>query len=127
MIDKLAGEDTPENLDKWTRKIVEEIEHGPYADSLPEWVSCTDVNKPLECATRWVEDSNAHVCRFALNPVPKNDTELSSEYYAGAAPIIQQQIAKGGVRLAAMLNGIFVGFSGFEGPRYLSPLLVQEP
>jgi len=38
---------------------------------------------------------------------------MNGTYYAGAAPIIQQQIAKGGVRLAAWLNQAFAGESGF--------------
>lgn len=38
---------------------------------------------------------------------------MDGDYYTGATPIIQQQIAKGGVRLAAWLNVIFAGKTGF--------------
>lgn len=58
------------------------------------------------CATQWATETNAFVCSYVLKTDPEGK-ELSGSYYRGAAPIIQEQIAKGGVRLAVWLNQIF--------------------
>ncbi|KIO19670.1 hypothetical protein M407DRAFT_82494 [Tulasnella calospora MUT 4182] len=106
MVKKLAGSDNEENLNAWTDIIVNEINNGSYKPLIPEWLNCTDPRDALNCALKWATDSNSFICTYVL----KNDTdgwELSGSYYRGAAPIIQQQIAKGGVRLAVWLNQLF--------------------
>lgn len=112
MITQLAGPDTTANLDAWTGTIVNEIRNGAYASSLPSWLSCSDITQAQACSTAWAADANSFVCSYVLNPNPAGQ-ELNGTYYNGAAPIIQMQIAKGGVRLAAWLNKIFAGSTGF--------------
>ncbi|KAG8917509.1 hypothetical protein FRC01_002401, partial [Tulasnella sp. 417] len=106
MVTKLAGRDTEGNRDAWTTTIVNEINSGKYRRLVPDWLSCTDVNDALSCALEWAIDSNKLICDYVLTTDPTNK-ELSGTYYRGAAPIIQQQIAKGGVRLAVRLNQLF--------------------
>ena len=82
----------------------------------------------------WAREANSYVCSYVVKTDPSGK-ELSGDYYLGAAPIIDMQIAKGtlgtadvfrksrsnrlpfillgGVRLAAWLNTIFAGRSGF--------------
>lgn len=43
---------------------------------------------------QWAVDTNKLICDYVLKTDPKGK-ELSGSYYRGAAPIIQQQIAKG--------------------------------
>ncbi|KAG8893343.1 hypothetical protein FRB99_001985 [Tulasnella sp. 403] len=112
MVEELAGKDNVENLNAWTQKIVGEINNGIYASSLSSWVSCADVHGIQNCALQWSQDANAKLCAFVMNPVPGPDDDLET-YYEGAAPIIQEQVAKGGVRLAALLNNIYTGQTGF--------------
>ncbi|KAG8893889.1 hypothetical protein FRB99_001651 [Tulasnella sp. 403] len=112
MVEELAGKDNIENLNAWTQKIVGEINNGIYASSLSSWVSCADVHGIQNCALQWSQDANAKLCAFVMNPVPGPDDDLET-YYEGAAPIIQEQVAKGGVRLAALLNNIYTGQTGF--------------
>jgi hypothetical protein len=37
----------------------------------------------------------------------KSGTKIGAEYYAFALPIIEEQLAKAGIRIAWMLNEIF--------------------
>lgn len=112
MITKLAGSDTVANLNAWTSTIVTQIRSETYKSSVSSWLSCSDITQAQTCATAWASDANALDCSYVLNPIPAGQ-ELSGTYYTGAAPIIQMQIAKGGVRLAAWLNRIFTGSTGF--------------
>lgn len=112
MITKLAGSDTIASLNAWTSVIVDQIRSGTYSSSVSSWLSCSDITQAQTCATSWATDANALDCSYVLNPNPAGQ-ELSGTYYNGAAPIIQMQIAKGGVRLAAWLNKIFAGSTGF--------------
>ncbi|KAG8906791.1 hypothetical protein FRC00_012314 [Tulasnella sp. 408] len=106
MITKFVGPDDASSLNSWTSLIVNEIKGGMYKDAVPEWLSCSDINDAANCATQWAIDTNKLVCDYVLKTDPEGK-ELSGSYYRGAAPLIQQQIAKGGVRLASWLNQIF--------------------
>lgn len=124
MITKLAGPNNDNSLDAWTNTIVTEINSGSYKDLVPQWVGCTDINDALNCATQWATETNAFVCSYVLKTDPEGK-ELSGTYYRGAAPIIQEQIAKGGVRLAVWLNQIFGSGQPGQLPLAAEKLIVQ--
>ncbi|KAG9027320.1 hypothetical protein FRB95_007865 [Tulasnella sp. JGI-2019a] len=144
MVEALAGSDTADNVAKWTDTIVTAVNPGgQYADSVAGWISCItpsmigSVSATQSCATEWASDGNSYICSYVLNPDPSHK-ETDGAYFDGAAPIIQEQIAKvrvlhgsdssdgmpielfithqqqGGVRLAALLNVIFTGSTGFD-------------
>ncbi|KAG8921478.1 hypothetical protein FRC01_000229 [Tulasnella sp. 417] len=125
IITELAGSDSPANRDAWTETIVEEINNGSYKDLVPEWLSCTDVNDALNCALQWAIDSNSFICSYVLQTDPAGK-ELSGTYYRGAAPIVQQQIAKGGVRLATWLNQLYGAGEAGKLPLAENRLVVQN-
>ncbi|KAG8945389.1 hypothetical protein FRC04_000839 [Tulasnella sp. 424] len=106
IVTKLAGKDNEDNRDAWTSTIVDEINSGIYKDLVPDWLKCTDVNDALNCALKWAQDTNLLICSFVLKTDPEGK-ELSGTYYRGAAPIVQEQVAKGGLRLAVWLNQLF--------------------
>ncbi|KAG8857040.1 hypothetical protein FRB96_005970 [Tulasnella sp. 330] len=114
MITKLAGPFTPTSISSWTSTILRELTHrnGLYRGKLYDWVACSDIDNVEGCPLEWAQEANAYVCSYVLATDPAAK-EMNSTYYDGAAPIIQQQIAKGGVRLAAWLNQAFAGESGF--------------
>jgi hypothetical protein len=70
---------------------------------------CTDLADPNRCGIEWATESNALVCKYVLAPglawVKENDLGRD-EYYEGAAPVVELQIARAGVRLAAWVNAI---------------------
>jgi hypothetical protein len=70
---------------------------------------CTDLADPNRCGIEWATEANALVCRYVLAPglgwVKENDLGRG-EYYEGAVPVVELQIARAGVRLAAWVNAI---------------------
>lgn len=124
MITKLAGPNNDESLETWTNNIYTEITRGRYQNLLPQWLSCTDINDALNCATEWATEANAFVCSYVLATDPAGK-ELSGDYYRGAAPIIQEQIAKSGARLAVLLNQIFGAGQPGELPLAAERFIVQ--
>lgn len=69
---------------------------------------CTDLTNPTECGIQWATESNQLVCVYVLAPgvdwVQEND--LGGEYYEGAVPLVEVQIVRAGVRLAAWVNAV---------------------
>ncbi|KAG8852522.1 hypothetical protein FRB96_008617 [Tulasnella sp. 330] len=119
MITALAGTNTTADITAWTNTIVTAASSGgQYNSSVSSWISCitasaiATANATETCATTWAVDANAYVCSYVLK-TDETDKECSGAYYTGAAPIIQEQIAKGGIRLAAWLNMIYTGSTGF--------------
>ncbi|GFF25187.1 hypothetical protein IFM46972_01317 [Aspergillus udagawae] len=72
----------------------------------PHHAECSNIQNPLECATLWAKETNRLNCDYVL----KRDIDwlenhdLGRDYYAGAAPIVNEQIYKAGVRLATWIN-----------------------
>jgi hypothetical protein len=72
----------------------------------PHHAECSNIQNPLECATLWAKETNRLNCDYVL----KRDIDwlenhdLGGDYYDGAAPIVNEQIYKAGVRLATWIN-----------------------
>uniref|UniRef100_A0A8H7Y260 Uncharacterized protein n=1 Tax=Psilocybe cubensis TaxID=181762 RepID=A0A8H7Y260_PSICU len=64
--------------------------------------------EPLQCPIVWARDSNSFDCSFVFNFADKQDL-CNSTYSVEAIPIIETQVAKQGLRLAAWLNVLFDG------------------
>jgi hypothetical protein len=73
-----------------------------------------DVSDPQSSAMIWATDANAYVCSTVMpNGVSAVEgVDLSGAYYTATLPIVQEQIAKAGYRLAAWLNLIATGSTG---------------
>ncbi|KIY04162.1 uncharacterized protein Z520_00854 [Fonsecaea multimorphosa CBS 102226] len=83
---------------------------------------CTDIAMPQKCALAWASEANAFVCSYVLKDVGTNlgpdpcdeccewdwqgPEDLSKEYYQGAVPIVEEQIAKAGWRLGQWINAL---------------------
>ncbi|KAF9516983.1 hypothetical protein BS47DRAFT_590929 [Hydnum rufescens UP504] len=119
--------------------LVNRIKSGDYASVAASWISCTDpsslqpklIENPalgldsgsadfnhmtpmlhsermdLHCPLVWAQDSNALVCSTVFTGY--DDSDLGGDYYNNNAPVVDQQLAKSGYRLAAWLNTIFDG------------------
>jgi len=117
--------------------LVTRIKTGDYQSVAASWISCTDPTQirsgdlaqvalgfdatdfdhmvpmllskrtDLQCPLVWAQDSNALVCSTVFTGY--QDSDLGSDYYTNNAPIVDQQLAKSGYRLAAWLNTIFDG------------------
>ncbi|KAG8862315.1 hypothetical protein FRB96_001894 [Tulasnella sp. 330] len=113
MPEKIGGKFSAKSVTSWTSTIIKELKTGSYMSSVQGWQSCNDIQNASGCALTWAAEANQYVCSFVISSDP-TDTELSGVYFDKAKPIIQEQIAKAGVRLAAWLNVIFAGSSGFD-------------
>lgn len=113
----------------WANTLVSRIKMGGYASSAASWISCSSTTTParwditddisttllrprsitpLACPLVWAQDSNTLDCSFVFNLTHGQDL-CTSNYYTGAVPVIETQIAKQGYRLAAWLNVLFDG------------------
>ena len=82
-----------------------------HSDTDPNFLAneCTDLANPNKCGIEWATEANSLVCKYVLAPgldwVKENDLGRG-EYYEGAAPVVELQVARAGVRLAAWVNAI---------------------
>ena len=109
---------TFENSFGFASKLAAAINEGEYKDSVRKWIDCYDVRSPqaIQDATlRWADDTNKAVCTYAMKDgdVAYNNTEVGGAYAVGAYPIVEEALARAGVRLSAWLNMIFAGDTGF--------------
>lgn len=106
MVEKAAGGDnTTATLDSFAQTLIGRIDDGSYTAEKDSWVSCADISRGSDCALDWAKDANAQNCQYVFK-TDVDGQELDGDYYTGAEPIIELQIAKGGYRLAAWINAL---------------------
>ncbi|PPQ86838.1 hypothetical protein CVT25_012558, partial [Psilocybe cyanescens] len=131
IINKLVKANYGNSVTTWANTLVSRIQSGEYKSISPSWLSCSSTTTPvsqrrsveddiadlfdkratitpLECPLVWAQDSNSFDCSFVFNFTSSQDL-CTSSYFTNAVPIIETQIAKGGLRLAAWLNVLFDG------------------
>ncbi|KAF3920569.1 hypothetical protein ABW20_dc0110672 [Dactylellina cionopaga] len=104
----LAGGSTIATAESFAKSIIADLETGIYKDLKDDWTSCGSIKRGTGCPKAWAQDANRFVCSDVLpdGPDAVAGTDLSGEYYEKAAPIVRQQLAKGGYRLGLWLNKI---------------------
>lgn len=106
MVEKAAGGgNTTDTLDAFSATLIARIDSGTYSSEKADWTSCIDINTASDCALAWAQDANAFNCQYVLK-TDESNAELDGDYYTGAEPIIELQLAKGGYRLGAWLNAL---------------------
>jgi hypothetical protein len=87
---------------KWAEKLFQSQGLRPLQ------AECSDTHSPLKCSMVWAAETNRLNCDFVF----KNgvewlaNTDLGGKYYDEAAPIVEAQILKAGIRLAVWLNAL---------------------
>ncbi|OCT45251.1 Nuclease PA3 [Cladophialophora carrionii] len=120
---KPSGSDPDNEYDKklslkWAQELKRKLDGGTF--DLSE--ECTDISKAQKCALTWASEANGYVCSYVLKDVGTNTgpdpceeccewdwqgpEDLSKEYYEGAVPIVEEQVAKAGWRLGQWINGL---------------------
>lgn len=76
------------------------VKFGVYKHLADGWLKDVDLGDPIGTALRWAEESNRLVCEVILRDGVEGviDKELSGEYYEEGVVVVQQQIARAGVR-----------------------------
>lgn len=109
MVEKAAGGDnSTEILQTFSDTLVARMDSGSYSEEKESWLSCVNPKTARDCALSWARDANAYNCEYVLK-TDGSGQELDGEYYAGAKPIIELQIAKAGYRLGAYINAMAAG------------------
>lgn len=118
MPEKLVGGYAMADAVDWAADLLAELKPGgKFGNATAAWLAGTDVSDPIASSMVWARDANARVCD-AVVPEGQEGVEgkeLQGEYYDAAVPVIQEQITKAGVRLAAWLNLIVTGKAGVGG------------
>jgi hypothetical protein len=92
---------------KWAEQLHSSNQRNKIASVAGE---CDNIQDPESCSMEWATEANKLVCSYVLAPGvewledPAND--LGGDYYEGAAPIVEAQVTKAGVRLAAWINAL---------------------
>ncbi|KDR73351.1 hypothetical protein GALMADRAFT_72642 [Galerina marginata CBS 339.88] len=111
IISRLLIEKYNNDVPTWANALVARIQTGDFSSQTASWVSCSAVTSPagiIDCPVAWATDANAFDCSFVFDFATGQDL-CTSDYFTNAVPIIETQIAKGGLRLAAWLNVLFDG------------------
>ncbi|KAL0069448.1 hypothetical protein AAF712_003474 [Marasmius tenuissimus] len=129
LINRLLQTNYDNSVTNWVNTLVTRIKTGTYRSSAAGWISCSSTTQtefsddtatsgklvrraaPLACPLVWARESNALVCSYVFT-YPQFSDLCSTNYYTGAVPLIETQIAKQGYRLAAWLNVLFDGRTG---------------
>ncbi|KAK5065392.1 hypothetical protein LTR84_001230 [Exophiala bonariae] len=103
----------------WAAELKTRIDAGLLA--APTALECININTPEKCALKWAGEANKLICSYVLKDGKNlgrdrnNDDcrwewhgpeDVSKEYYQGAVPIVEAQIAKAGYRLGAWVNAL---------------------
>jgi hypothetical protein len=109
-----AGNATLANVNKWAAELSEAIKTGAYKSLKAQWLEGMDLKDPIKTTTAWASGANKYICSTVMpdGVKPLNGTDLGGAYYKRNLPVVQQQIATAGYRLAAWLNLIVTGYTG---------------
>lgn len=93
--EKLVKQLDPPNFRTWTSSLEQRINSDPSSFLNPptDWIRCIDPNTSEKCAIEWAEESNAFTCSFVY--LNYEDQDLGGDYFDGAVPIVETQVAKG--------------------------------
>jgi len=101
------------SLSNYVNYIISQI-NGNWSEMAKEWATCNSTDsddQPLTCPNGWANESADLACEYAYTDQDGNHIEngfnLAGPYYEFVKNIVDQQLAKGGVRLAATLNKIW--------------------
>ena len=104
MVERDAGGKSASVIASYSAALTEKINTGIFPKK-NEWISCIDITKPEKCSLEWATDANQLNCEYVLK-TNVSGQELNGTYYAGAQPLIELQLAKGGYRLGHFLNNL---------------------
>jgi hypothetical protein len=94
------------------RWIVQQL-NGPWSSKATQWRQCSSSGPA--CSQDWAVESAAIACSNSYVDVDgktalKNGFKLATPYYTRNMPVVEQQLAKAGIRLANVLNSAAVEF-----------------
>jgi len=106
--EKLIGGYALSDAQDWATELTTRIRNGSYKSQASSWKRGIDVSDPVATSLKWARQANAYVCSTVLpdGQAAVEDVDLSGAYYKTAIPVVELQIARAGVRLAAYLDAV---------------------
>jgi hypothetical protein len=92
----------------WAKTLNTAVNSGIYASSAASWIKGLDVTDPVTTTLGWASEANAYVCSTVLpqGQAAVENVDLGGAYYTKAISVVELQIARAGVRLAAYLDAV---------------------
>lgn len=106
--EKFVGGYTLADAKAWAKTLNTAVNSGIYASEAASWTTGLDITDPITTSLGWASETNAYVCSTVLpkGQAAVESVDLSGAYYTSAIPVVELQIARAGVRLAAYLDAI---------------------
>eukprot|EP00002_Diphylleia_rotans_P004336 TRINITY_DN13163_c0_g1_i1.p1 TRINITY_DN13163_c0_g1~~TRINITY_DN13163_c0_g1_i1.p1 ORF type:complete len:301 (-),score=63.33 TRINITY_DN13163_c0_g1_i1:147-1049(-) len=79
---------------------------GQWSGEVGSWTSCSYSSSNGYCSYTWANEAASLCCSHAYRGVA-NNAQLGDDYYNYTWEVSEKQVAKAGVRLAALLNYVF--------------------
>lgn len=119
IIEQRMRNDFNNDQNTYGQYLLQQIQSGTYSSSAQKWASCAggDGNN-YACPQEWANESAGLACKYAYTDASGNHItdgeDLQDDYYNFAVPIVDQQLARAGVRLAATLQRVFASNSNLH-------------
>ncbi|KAG6039451.1 hypothetical protein E4U41_002536 [Claviceps citrina] len=96
------------SAEQWAKQLAGEIEHGQFAAQREAWLKDLNFRDATETAMAWSREANALVCTHVLpeGAAAIENQELGGDYFEKAGPVVEVQVARAGLRMAAWLDKI---------------------
>ncbi|KAF3021991.1 hypothetical protein G7054_g4277 [Neopestalotiopsis clavispora] len=106
--ESVSGGSSQSSAKTWATTLTTAIKSGTYKSEAAGWVADLDITDAETTATGWASESNAYVCSTVLKGglTAVENKELDGSYTTTAQPVVKEQIAKQGYRLAKWLDAI---------------------
>jgi len=113
ILNKRISDDFGGSQAKWLAWFLTQL-NGPWSSKISGWRGCKGSAPYGACSQDWSTESITQACAYSYVEANgkthvANGFNLGQPYYNRNIPIIEEQIAKGGIRLANVLNSISPG------------------
>jgi len=102
-------QDYNSDIDTYAAYLVSQLQ-GPWQSKIATWTTCVTPGDKT-CVEAWGSESAGLACTYAYTDQTgahiTDGFDLGMPYYNFALPIVEEQLAKGGIRLAYLLNAMF--------------------
>lgn len=94
---------------KYGEYLIDAVKSGNMSSNATSWARCSDGSTAV-CPSEWADVTADFACEYAYKnsdgDIIKDNFDLGSPYYDATFLIVDEQLAKSGVRMANVLNSI---------------------
>lgn len=113
IIEERIKNDFGKDQSQYLNYLVQQLQ-GAWNGDAQQWAKCANTTGPV-CPDEWANESSQLACQYAYTDNNGNRIEtgfsLGTPYYDYAYPVIDMQLAKAGIRLAATFNSLYAGLT----------------